>query len=77
MTPAEVILMTRGYLMKRSKEWEQTRSIAYTVESTKPRKGRLPNMRDWMPLPTDKFQKIAPKKVEEMRSTWEQFKNKQ
>lgn len=75
MTPKEVILMSRGYLMKRSKEWEQTRVIAYTVESTKRRKGGLPTMRQWMPLPTDKHHK-PDIMISEMMEQWKAMKQK-
>lgn len=76
MTPAEVILMTRGYLMKRSKEAEQTRTIAHNIYLNRPIKGKhITNVREWWPLPSDKFHKVQ-LAVEDMRSTWEKLKNK-
>lgn len=68
--------MTRGHLMKVSKEWEQTRTIAHNIYLNRPIKGNHRGMREFMPLPTDKFQKTD-LKAEEMRQTWKKFSKQQ
>jgi len=54
MSWREFFLTVKGYDNKKWKEWEHTRLISYTIASTKRTKKRLPSMRKWMPLPTDK-----------------------
>ena len=56
MTPAEFFLAMRGHNEAIWKQWQHTRVMAYTTFAVAPRKGRrrVPSMRRWMPLPSDK-----------------------
>ena len=55
MTPAEFFLAFRGFQKSEWKKWEHTRTIAYTVYASAPKKKnrRTPTMYQWMPLPID------------------------
>lgn len=57
MTPAEFYLAYRGFQKNEWKQWEHTRFLAYNTALTVPRKKgrRLPSLKKWMPLPTDKI----------------------
>jgi hypothetical protein len=76
MTRAEFILKLKGYQIKQVKEWEHTRQICYTIASNAfGRKSKLPNIKSWWPLITDKLNAVK-KPVSEMRNKWQIFKSK-
>lgn len=54
MSPLEFYYASKGYVNKYWKEWDMVRHQMYTVASTVPSKKKLPRLRSWFPLPTDK-----------------------
>lgn len=76
MTRAEFILKAKGWHTQQLKKWEHTRQISYTIAANAfGRKKRMPSIRAWWPLPTDKLDKPDLDRSE-MQAKWEIFKNK-
>lgn len=54
LSPLEFHLKSKGYWESYWENWEHTRFIAYNVRATIPTKEKLPDIRKWLPLPSDK-----------------------
>ena len=75
MSWKEFFLTAKGFYKKYWNEWEQTRLIAYTTATTVQSKKRLPSMRKWMPLPSDKQYTVSYDQAK-MNDVFEALKNK-
>lgn len=74
MTRAEFILKLKGYQKKEFRKWEHTRQVCYTIASNAMgRKKRLPSVKTWWPLPTDKIQTLDISQAE-MKAKWQALK---
>ena len=54
MSPLEFYYASKGYLNKYWKEWDMVRHQMYTVACTVPSKKKMPRIKAWFPLPTDR-----------------------
>lgn len=57
MTPAEFILMSRGYRQADERKWQKVRFLGYQTYLSRPIKGRHQRITSWHPLPSDKHDK--------------------
>lgn len=69
MTYREYLLMQIGYQNRRSRDFEHTRLICYTMASAFRGDKKLPSIQRFMPLPTDEGEvKMEAEELNEMRA---------
>lgn len=69
MTNAEFILKYRGYAKRRSRAWEHTRQVCYTIAQANSIE-RLPPINVWWQLDTDEGESLDLTE-EDMSNSWE------